>query len=114
MFVAQVRNTLRAEQVHFDGRIERGVEADGGSGVNDNICAQPELEVISRQSQAVGANVARNCLDPSFAMLVESILAHLVTNAVEGVILQNVSCDASAGAASARPDEEYELSLIHI
>lgn len=105
MRIAQIRDALWPEEVDLDRCVERGVKRNRGGRVNDDIGGKPDLEIVFGETEAVSANVASNCLHSLVAEFGECFLAKIFAKSIEGIVLQNVSGYASAGATSSRPDE---------
>ncbi len=103
-----------AEEVDLDGAVERGVEADGGGRVDDDVAAGERGAAVVVEAEAVAADVALDDLYPPLEQLGEAVLAVLLAQAVEGVVLEQLPGGAALdGRAAAGADEQHELAVGH-
>ena len=92
-----------SEEVHLHRTVERGVEAHRGGGVDDGVARGERRPSVVVEAQPVAADVAGHRGDPSRRHLGEAVLAELGSQAVEGVVLQDLAGDALLHASSACP-----------
>ncbi len=78
-----------SEEVDLDGGVERGVEADGGGRVHDDVAVRQRLDAGGVHAQPVGGDVTGHRGDPGGHLLVEPV-TQLVAQAVEAVVPQDL------------------------
>jgi hypothetical protein len=83
------RYPRRSQQIHLDGGVEWGVEADRGGGVDHHVALGQQLQAGLVDSQAVGGDVARHRRHSGRHLGVE-VGAELAPQEVEAVVLQDL------------------------
>ena len=101
----------RAEQVDLDGLVERGVEADGRRGVDDDVAGGEEPPAVVVEAETVAADVTGDGDEPAGRLVGEAV-AELVAEAVEAVVLQDLAGRPLRRAGPAtRTDEHDDLGV---
>ena len=101
----------RAEQVDLDRLGQRGIEGDGGGGVDDHVGRGQRGPPGVVEPEAVLAHVAGHGLDPAGHLIGEGV-AQLVAQPVEAVVLDDLASHPRGGVGPAsRPDQHRDVRL---
>ena len=100
-----------AEQVDLDGLVEWRVEADDRRRVDEEVAGGEGGAALFVEAEAVVGDVAGDCGDSPGGHLLEGVLAEFGAEAVEGVVVEDVTADAPFGASTPGPDDEDELAV---
>jgi hypothetical protein len=102
------------EEVDLDRAVERRVERDGRRRVDDDVAGGERDPAGLVQTEAFGADVAGDDLDPPVDGRVERVLAQVGTQAVEGVVVEDLALGPLRdGRSLAGADEQHELAAWH-
>jgi hypothetical protein len=106
-------DAARTEQVHLDGTVEGGVEADGCSRVDDDVAAGEHFPAGLVEVETVSPHVAGDRHEPPLDLGLEAF-AELGPQAVEAVVAQDLPpCAVGRRQPLTRSHEYDDLAVGH-
>lgn len=79
--------------------------------MDDDVGGQPELKILSTQAKSVGPNISSDGTNSPFAVLVERVFAHFLSETIERIVLQDVTGNPSARAPPAGAHEQDQFAV---
>jgi hypothetical protein len=98
-------------EVNFGGTIEGLVEGHSGGAVDDDVAGSEEVPAGVVEPKPFLGDVASNSEDSLGGHLDKAIFAEVLSETVEGVVLENVSLDPLLCGATPGAHDEHKLAV---